>query len=102
MEKNNFIKIRVTKEEKERLIELAKAHGLSLSEYLRQAGLGQEITSRTEIEIVLELARINADQARLGNLLKLAINMENAHEVDKLIVSIRQTQQLIKETVERI
>jgi len=100
--KTQVVPIRVTPEEKERLLELAQAHGLKLSEYMRQAGLIQEITSRTEVETVLQLAKINADQARLGNLLKLAIDMENYSEVEQLIAEIRQTQQELKKAVHRV
>lgn len=100
--KSEVVPIRVTPEEKERLQELAQAHGLKLSEYMRQAGLIQEITSRTEVETVLQLAKINADQARLGNLLKLAIDMENGVEVERLITEIRQTQHELKEAVHRV
>lgn len=100
--KTHVIPIRVTPAEKSRLLELAQAHGLKLSEYMRQAGLVQEITSRTEVETVLQLARINADQARLGNLLKLAIDMENNVEIDRLIAEIRQTQQQLKDAVNRV
>lgn len=94
--------IRVTEEEKERLLSLSQAHGLSLSEYMRQAGLAKEITHRTEVETVLQLARINADQARLGNLLKLALDHDNALEVEKLINEIRRTQQDLKAAVNRV
>lgn len=100
--KIQVIPIRVTPAEKKRLLELAQAHGLKLSEYMRQAGLVQEITSRTEVETVLQLARINADQARLGNLLKLAIDMENNVEIEQLIAEIRQTQQQLKDAVNRV
>ncbi len=100
--KKEKIEIRVTPDEKKRLKELAQAHGLKLSEYMRQAGLIQEITSRTEVETVLQLARINADQARLGNMLKLAIDMENSVEVEQLIAEIRQTQCELKDAVHRV
>lgn len=100
--KIDVIPIRVTPAEKSRLLELSQAHGLKLSEYMRQAGLVQEITSRTEVETVLQLAKINADQARLGNLLKLAIDMENNVEIEQLIAEIRQTQQQLKDAVNRV
>jgi len=94
--------IRVTPEEKARLIRLAQAHAMSLSEYIRQAGLLREITSRTEIETTLQLAKMNADQARLGNMLKLAIDSENEQEIERLISAVRRTQQTICETLESI
>lgn len=100
--KTRVIPIRVTPSEKDQLLELAQAHGLSLSEYIRQAGLAQEITNRTEVETVLQLAKINADQARLGNLLKLAIDQDNYTEVERLIAEIRQIQQQLKDAVNRV
>ena len=96
------IEVRVTPEEKKKLRELANTHGMKLSEYMRQAGLVQEITSRTEIETVLQLAKLNADQARLGNMLKLAIDFEDFPKIEKLINEVRQTQQQIKDAVNRI
>ena len=53
------------------------------------------------METVLHLAKINADQARLGNLLKLAIDHDNYFEVERLIAEIRQTQQQLKDAVNR-
>ena len=100
--KTKKIEIRVAVEDKKRLKELAQAHAMSLSEYLRQAGLMQEIASRTEIETTLELAKMNADQARLGNMLKLAIDSENEHKIERLIAEVRRTQQTIRETLESI
>lgn len=100
--KTMVIPIRITPAEKNRLLDLAQAHGLSLSEYMRQAGLIHEITSRTEVETVLQLAKINVDQARLGNLLKLAIDQDNTREVEQLIADIRQTQQQLKDAVNRV
>ena len=100
--KKEKIELRVTPEDKKRLKELAQAHAMSLSEYLRQAGLMQEIASRTEIETTLELAKMNADQARLGNMLKLAIDSGNEPEIERLIAEVRRTQQTIRETLESI
>ena len=97
--KKEKIELRVTPEDKKQLKKLAKAHAMSLSEYLRQAGLMQEIKSRTEIETTLELAKMNADQARLGNMLKLAIDSENEEEIEKLIAEVRRTQKVIRETL---
>ena len=100
--KEVVLKFRATPEEAEQLKTLAQAHAMSLSEYLRQAGLMQEIKSRTEIETTLELAKMNADQARLGNMLKLAIDSENEKEIERLIAEVRRTQQTIRETLEAI
>lgn len=44
-ERNKSINIRVTEEEKKKLLYLSKKSGLSLSAYLLKAGLNQRITS---------------------------------------------------------
>ena len=75
---------------------------MNLSEYIRQAGLAQKITSRTEIEITLGLAKINANLARLGNMLKLAIDFEDMPEIKRLAVDIFQFKKAILKTLESI
>lgn len=100
--KKEKIEIRVTSEDKKQLKELAQAHAMSLSEYLRQAGLMQEITSRTEIEITLGLAKINANLARLGNMLKLAIDFEDMPEIKRLATDIFQFKKAVLKTLESI
>ena len=51
----------------------AKATGLSVSAYLRVAALGRPLRSNPVLnhEQVLALAKVNADQGRLGGLLKM-------------------------------
>lgn len=44
-ERNKSINIRVTEEEKKKLLSLSKKSGLSLSAYMLKAGLNQRITS---------------------------------------------------------
>ena len=48
----------------------AKASGMSLSGYLRATGMGMEIHSVLDQQLVKTIAKINADQGRLGGLLK--------------------------------
>lgn len=65
------IKVYVLPEELAAIQAAADAAGLSASTYLRNLGLGFEPRSVIDQRQVAVLARINADQARLGNLLKL-------------------------------
>ena len=44
-ERNKSINIRVTEDEKKKLLSLSKKSGLSLSAYMLKAGLNQRITS---------------------------------------------------------
>jgi len=65
------LKVVVSYAERERIEARAKLAGLSVSAYLRAAGLGSPIRSTLDSELVLDLAKVNADQGRLGGLLKL-------------------------------
>lgn len=65
------LKVVVSDAERERIEARAQLAGLSVSAYLRAAGLGAPIRSVLDAERVLDLAKVNADQGRLGGLLKL-------------------------------
>jgi hypothetical protein len=65
------MKVFVTGDERARIEERAKATGLSISAYLRTAGLGHPIESVLDHAAVMDLAKVNGDQGRLGGLLKL-------------------------------
>jgi len=49
----------------------AKQAGMSTAQYLREVAIGYPIVSALDTEAVRELARVNGDLARLGNLQKL-------------------------------
>jgi Mobilization protein NikA len=65
------LRVVVSASERSRIEERAQAAGLSVSAYLRTAGLCHPIRSAFDHEAVVELARVNGDQGRLGCLLKL-------------------------------
>jgi hypothetical protein len=65
------MKVFVTDDERSRIEERAKVAGLSVSAYLRTAGLGHQIKSVLDHAAVVDLAKVNGDQGRLGGLLKL-------------------------------
>lgn len=65
------MKVFVTDDERSRIEDRAKAASLSVSAYLRSAGLGRPIRSTLDYEAAMELAKVNGDQGRLGGLLKL-------------------------------
>lgn len=76
----------------------AKVAGMSQSAFLRAVGLGFEPPSTFDADVVLALARVNADQGRLGGLLKLWLSRgEGAGGVDvaTLLEDIRAAQQQI-------
>lgn len=68
----NRLLVAVNSAERQRIKERAAAAGLSVSGYLRAAGLGETIRSAVaNHEAIKVLAKLNADQGRLGGLLKL-------------------------------
>lgn len=97
------IEVRASSAEKQQLELLAQAHGLKLSDYLRRAGLIQEVRARTDAQAIITLGRLNANLARLGNLFKLALDkgMEYS-ELTNLINDLKHTQRQIKDTMSRL
>ena len=65
------LRVPVLPEEEEVIKERARQVGLSVAAYLRNVGMGYKVQSIIDAELVLQLAKINADQGRLGGLLKL-------------------------------
>ena len=68
---NTPIKVWVTPREKQAIDANAKACGMSMSAYLRQVGIGMPVKSILDHQCIADLAKVNADQGRLGGLLKL-------------------------------
>jgi hypothetical protein len=65
------IKVYCLPQEKEQIIENAKAAGLSLSTFLLRIGAGYEVHTVLEYQRIDDRARINGDLGRRGGLLKL-------------------------------
>jgi hypothetical protein len=65
------LKAFVSPQERETVAAKAAEAGLTLSAYLRAAALGTKIESAADQRAILALLQINADQGRLGGLLKL-------------------------------
>jgi hypothetical protein len=63
------LKVSCTPEEKTQIEANARAAGMSVSRYLRNVGMGYK--GVIDAKLVLQLAKINGDQGRLGGLLKL-------------------------------
>lgn len=69
--RDEIIKIRVSAAEKNLIIQNASAANLKPSSFLRLIGCGYEVKSKLDKNAILELAKINGDQGRLGGLLKM-------------------------------
>jgi hypothetical protein len=102
---NSPVKVWVTPDEKQRIKGNAEQHGLSASAFLRQIGLGYKASSVLDHQLVIKLAKINADQGRLGGLLKLWLTNDeklvgaNIDKINLLLQAIYQTQDDLLEVV---
>lgn len=65
------IKVYCLPSEKALIAAKADAAGLSQSTYLLNVGAGYEVQSVIDSRLIVELSKVNADQGRLGGLLKL-------------------------------
>lgn len=106
------IKVCVNPDEKKDIQNLAKAHGLSTSEYLRNVGLGIPVVSVLDKEKIGDLAKLNADQGRLGGLLKLWLTNDEklarfdqqklVGTIEKALETIYENQKILLDKVQKL
>lgn len=65
------LRFRATEEEAQEIEQRAAIAGLSVSAYLRAAGLNHPIRSVLDLRAVADLAKVNGDLGRVAGLLKL-------------------------------
>lgn len=70
-DRQRTLRVVVSAGERARIEQRARSAGLSVSAFLRAAGLNQPIRSVLDHDAIRELAKVNGDQGRLGGLLKL-------------------------------
>ncbi|MEQ5778484.1 ribbon-helix-helix protein, CopG family [Thalassospira sp. NFXS8] len=105
----NLVKTYLDDIELARLDRLAGQLRLSRSELLRRLLMNSKLPDQRTFEAshaILDLLRVNADQARLGNLFKLALDEPLSADLlarfDRLIVEITTTQNELKSLVREI
>lgn len=91
------IKVWVTEAERGEILRLAASANLSMSAYLRAAGLNQRVRSIIDIEAVNELAKVNGDLGRVAGLLKLWLATKrgegaNPKDVERTMDDFRRLQ----------
>jgi hypothetical protein len=101
------MKVFVTDDERARIEQRAASAGLSVSAFLRAAGLHEPIRSVLDHDAVVTLAKVNADQGRLGGLLKLWLSGEAGEAVSgtnirQLLDRIGEAQAKLAEIAGRI
>lgn len=101
------LRVVVSASEREKIEQRAQTAGLSVSAYLCTAGVGHPIKSVLDHAAVMDLAKINGDQGRLGGLLKLWLVDRPARgipeiEVRRLLEHIGELQGRLAEVVGRV
>lgn len=102
--KKRVIKAYVSDEEYEQICATAKQCSISVSAFAKSVCLGHEIKSRADQQARRELLRLNADQGRLGGLLKMWILDDDEHrtDVEAMLEDLRRLQHQIVEKVRSI
>jgi len=102
--KKQVIKTYVSDEEYKQISETAQQCSLSLSAFVKAVSLGHEIKSSTDQQTRRELLKLNADQGRLGGLLKMMILDHDANRVkaERLLKDIRRLQNRLLQKVRTI
>ena len=90
------IKVYVSEEERRQIEEKARVCQLAPSAYLRAVGIGNKPKSAFDREAIETLAKLNADQGRLGGLLKLWLTEKPGEGAP--VKSVRGLLQQIEET----
>ena len=106
-DRNRPLKVFVSERERAEIETRAAATGLSVSAYLRNLGLGFQPHSTLDQEAILALLKVNADQGRLGGLLKLWLSgghtgASSAVEIRRLLHDIESAQRTLRGLVDRL
>ena len=109
--KIDYIQVRATPDEKERLRARAAAFGISMGELCRQSIFASTPRSKTDQGAIGELAATRADLGRLGGLLKGWLSgafekpvpdMQTRDDVVALLRQIESTQTLVLEAAKKV
>jgi hypothetical protein len=105
-DRNRHLKVVVSARERAD-IETRAAAGLSVSAYLRNLGLGFQPHSTLDQQAILALLKVNADQGRLGGLLKLWLSggqtgFAPPTEIRRLLLDIESAQKILRGIVDRL
>ncbi|WP_114104319.1 plasmid mobilization protein [Thalassospira profundimaris] len=105
----HVIKTYLNDEEKERIDQLAHQMRLSRSELLKRLLMNAKLPSASDFAAwqgIRDLLKVNADQARLGNLFKLALDEPLSADLlkkfDDMIRDIEETQAELKISIGEI
>ena len=97
----------VAPSEREKIAGLAASAGMSVSDYLRTAGLNRPIRPVADKEAAAYLLKVNGDMGRLGGLLKQWLNNKpgsgaSVRDVCDTLDDIRKLQQQMRAAVSAV
>ena len=111
--RDHCLKVYVSDEDKSHIMQTAEETGLSVSRYLERCGTRRKITSKIDQQAIDNLIKINADLARLGNLMKFTMT-ELSDETDdeaaknliaeahKTMTEAREVQEVLKAKIREL
>lgn len=94
-------------DEKAELADRAAQSGLSLSAYMKAAGMNAPIRARADLSAVADLVRVNGDLGRVAGLLKLWLAEKRGQsarsmDIEKVMIEFRALQASIREKMSAI
>ncbi len=101
------LKVYVNNEDRAAIETRAKAAGLSISDYLRTAGLNHQIRAQFDHQAVVELCQLHGDLGRVGGLLKLWLAERRgeaigATDIDEAYRDMRALQDRLRTKIEAL
>ncbi|MFZ3067979.1 MAG: conjugal transfer protein TraJ [Gammaproteobacteria bacterium] len=105
--RSNRIEVWVTKDEKSELANRATQGSLSLSSYLRTAGMNCSIRSVADLDAIADLVRVNGNLGRVAGLLKLWLAEKRGQgarpvDVEALMNAFRKHQKEVRDIMVRL
>ena len=101
------IKVFVTEDERAEIGRKAASANLSLSAYLRTAGLNHPIRSILDVQAVIELAKVNGDLGRVAAMLKIWLEETreggaHSRDIERMMKEFRELQKKSHEIMGRV
>jgi hypothetical protein len=100
----NPMQVYVTPAEREAIKANARAAGMTVSRYLCATGMGASLRSSLDHEAVATLAKIHADEGRLGGLLKMYLQERNPDRrtAERLLRDIEAVREEVRNALRRV
>lgn len=89
-QKDQWIKVRCTLEEKALLVEKAKAAEVSLSDLMRRAALNRKIKTPTDKKLMGELLQLGGLQKHLFNQMQVGMTTDLSKQFADVLVAIKK------------